>query len=107
MDNKRLQFLIFEKSKSLKFKVLLICTAEGPSFQGHVIRKMFAAGAQRRDFTVGTFFLGGGATEMVGHKEKTFRYFQRRRVLFCDSVQQHIPRGARNLVEYFRLVPSP
>jgi hypothetical protein len=86
VDDKRLQSLIFGKSKSLKFKVLLICTTEGPSFQGRVIREMYAGGAQRRGFAVVTllevggfirFFFGGGGTEIVGHKEKTFRSFQR------------------------------
>lgn len=83
VNNKRLQSLIFEKPKSQKFKVLLICTTESPSFQHRVIREMCAGGAQRRGFTVVTFLeVGGfvrvffGATEIVGHKEKTFRSFQ-------------------------------
>jgi len=70
VDNKHLHSLIFEKPKSLKLKVLLICTTEGPSFQSRVIREMCAGGAQHRDFTVVTlleesedlyaFFGGGG-----------------------------------------------
>jgi len=63
-----LQSLIFGKPESLKFKVLLICTTDGPSFQGRVIREMFAGGAQRRDFTVVTLLeVGGFVLVFLGH----------------------------------------